>query len=222
MCNLYRLTTPASAIAALFGTEAAAGANVVEVVAPTDPGLVIANNEVRAMAWGFPRNELSTVTGQPLKPHAIYNVRTENIGSRFWRGSFARRRCLIPVNAWAEAEGKQGRMTRTWFSVPGEEVFALAGIWRRSDEWGHVFSMMMVPGHEAMADLNDRMPVILRPEDWRTWTQGSPTTAHALCQTWSEDLMRQASQESWSDRTRSDRTKKETPQPKDQQLSLPL
>jgi putative SOS response-associated peptidase YedK len=37
----------------------------------------------------------------------------------------AERRCLIPVTAWAEAEGEKGSMTRTWYSLHGEEV------------WGH-------------------------------------------------------------------------------------
>lgn len=169
------------------------------------------------MAWGFPRIDVSKLTGEKLRPHAIYNARSENIGSKFWRGSFTRRRCLIPANAWAEAEGEEGRMTRTWFSLPGEDVFALAGIWRRSDEWGHVFSMMMVPGHTAMADLNDRMPVILRRADWSSWTDGSPTAAHALCRPWPGTLVREASDEPWSERA-----KKDNPKPETQQFSLPL
>ncbi|WP_443478918.1 SOS response-associated peptidase [Novosphingobium aerophilum] len=153
-------------MAALFDTEPSSGANYLEVVAPTGPGLVISQSQVRAMAWGFPRTDPSKVTGEMLKPHPIYNARADKIGSKFWRGSFARRRCLVPITAWAEPEGKKGKMTRTWFSLPGEEIFAVAGIWRRSDEWGHVFSMMTVPAHEAMLDLNDRMPVDLPPSEW--------------------------------------------------------
>lgn len=169
------------------------------------------------MAWGYPRIDVSTVTGLPLKPHPVYNTRTDKIGSRFWRGSFARRRCLVPLNAWAEAEGKDGAKTRTWFSLPGEDVFAIAGIWQRSAEWGHVFSMMTVPAHEAMSDLNDRMPVVLRREDWAIWKEGSPTAAHALCKPWYAGLLREPSDESWSDRT-----KQEKASPASQQLSLPL
>jgi putative SOS response-associated peptidase YedK len=167
------------------------------------------------MAWGFPRIHVSRVTGEPLKPHPVYNTRSDKIGSRFWRASFARRRCLVPLNAWAEAEGAEGAKTRTWFSVPGEEVFAIAGIWQRSDEWGHVFSMMTVPSHQAMADLNDRMPVILSCEDWSTWTEGTPTAALGLCKSWYRELSREASDEPWSNR----RTPDKAPPPS--QMFLP-
>lgn len=169
------------------------------------------------MAWGFPRTDPSKVTGEMLKPHPIYNARADKIGSKFWRGSFARRRCLVPITAWAEPEGKKGKMTRTWFSLPGEEIFAVAGIWRRSDEWGHVFSMMTVPAHEAMLDLNDRMPVILSRENWKTWTDGSPTAAHGLCNPWDRELLREPSDEPWSDKSQMDKPPAPSPQ-----LSLPL
>jgi putative SOS response-associated peptidase YedK len=44
-----------------------------------------------------------------------------------WRYSFAERRCLIPVTQFAEAEGEVGNKTRSWFALPDEPVFAVAG-----------------------------------------------------------------------------------------------
>ncbi|WP_395396505.1 SOS response-associated peptidase family protein (plasmid) [Novosphingobium sp. BL-8A] len=214
MCNLYRMTKPADAIAALFDAMPAVGANYVEVIAPTDPGLVVARRNIQAMAWGFPRSDSRKVTGEPLKPRAVVNTRSDKIGSPFWRTSFQRRRCLIPVTAWAEPAGQKSRMTRTWFSLPGEEVFAIAGIWCNSPEWGHVYSMLTVPGHEQMEPLNDRMPVILRCEEWQIWTDGTPTAAHELCRIWEGLLEVEPTDEPWSDRT--------VPQEPNTQLSLPL
>nr|WP_132392651.1 SOS response-associated peptidase family protein [Novosphingobium sp. PhB165] len=214
MCNLYRLTSPASAIAALFGAETVDGANLADVVAPTDPGLVVAEGQLGTMTWGFPRTDESKVTGKKLKPHAVYNARSEKLGSRFWRASFERRRCLIPVSAWAEAAGEEGRMTRTWFSLPSAETFAFAGIWRNSPEWGKVFTMLMVPGHPQMAGLNDRMPIILAPEDWEVWTGSSAAAAYSLCRTWEDRLEVESTDEPWSRRTRAHAAA--------QQLSLPL
>ncbi len=208
------MTKPVDAIAALFDVEAAMGANYVDVVAPTDPGLVVARGKLGAMGWGFPRIESSKVTGGPLRPKAVVNTRSDKIGSPFWLGSFQRRRCLIPVTAWAEAAGEDGQMTRTWFSLPGQEVFAIAGIWCNSPEWGHVYSMLTVPGHEQMEPLNDRMPVILGRDEWKTWTDGNPTEAHALCRTWDAPLMVEPSNEPWSNRAK--------PPVPSTQLSLPL
>ncbi|WP_334185959.1 SOS response-associated peptidase [Novosphingobium sp.] len=215
ICNLYRLTTPASAVAALFEADVVAGANLADVVAPSDPGLVLAQGRLTAMTWGFPRQTVSPVDGKALKPKPVNNTRTENLGSRFWRASFVSRRCLVPLSAWAEAAGETGHMTRTWFSPKGCDTFAVAGIWKNSAEWGRVFSMLMVPGHEQMEALNDRMPVILREDDWDVWTQGTPTAAHALCRTWDGRLDVEVTAQPWSNRARP------APSPPPQ-LSLPL
>jgi hypothetical protein len=67
------------------------------------------------MTWGFPLL-LKGKSGQPLKPKPVNNAREDKLGTAFWRASFERRRCLIPVTAWAEAEGAKGAMTRTWYS----------------------------------------------------------------------------------------------------------
>jgi putative SOS response-associated peptidase YedK len=45
-----------------------------------------------------------------------------------WRYSFAERRCLIPLTAFAEAKGEKGAKTCTWFSLPDKPIFAVAGI----------------------------------------------------------------------------------------------
>lgn len=65
--------------------------------------------------------------GQKLKPKPINNAREDKLNTAVWRDSFAKRRCVIPVGEWAEAEGPKGRMTRTWYGIPGEPVFAVAG-----------------------------------------------------------------------------------------------
>jgi putative SOS response-associated peptidase YedK len=46
------------------------------------------------------------------------------------------------VSAFAEAEGEKGAKTRTWFSLPDSELFAVAGLWRDSPEWGPVYAMV--------------------------------------------------------------------------------
>ncbi len=68
--------------------------------------------------------------GQPLKPRPINNARADKLDGFMWRYLFRERRCLIPVSALAEAEGEKGGKTRIWFALPGEKVFAVAGLWR--------------------------------------------------------------------------------------------
>lgn len=187
MCNLYRMNSATSEVANLFGAIPQEGANVAAEIYPGYSGLVVAGGQVRRMTWGFPL-VLKGKQGQPLKPKPVNNAREDKLQSPFWRDSFTRRRCLIPVSAWAEAEGEKGRMTRTWYSLPGDDLFAVAGIWRPTAEWGEVYAMVMVDGCPLMSDVHDRMPVLVAAGDWGLWLQDDPAEAFALCRTWSKPL----------------------------------
>ena len=132
-----------------------------------------------------------------MKPKPVTNARDDKLQTAFWNSSFERRRCLIPITQWAEPEGEGGRMTRTWYSLPDREPFAVAGLWRPTDSWDKCYTMVMVPSSEQMAEVHDRMPVILRREDWGVWLGGAPTEAGALCQTWNRLLDVERTKERW-------------------------
>ena len=136
-------------------------------------------------------------TGQPLKPKPVNNARTDKLDSRFWNASFRERRCLIPLNAFAEAEGKKGKMTRTWLSVPGEPIFTCAGIWRDSAEWGPCYSMVMTDPCAQSAEVHDRMPVIVAAGDRDQWMAGGEAEALALCRPWVGELAIERTDEPW-------------------------
>lgn len=206
MCNLYRMTRSIDEIANLFEVAPERGANFGAEVYPGYPGVVVFEGKARTMSWGFPL-VLKGKRGQPLKPKPVNNTREDKLASGFWKASFEQRRCLIPVSAWAEAEGKKGAMTRTWYALPGDEPFAVAGVWRPTEEWGDAYSMVMVDGSAQMADVHDRMPVILTAQNWPLWTGGAPETARDLCRTWDGELLVDRTDTPWSAR----RTKKEQP-----------
>ena len=197
MCNLYRMTNTVSEVANLFKVEADPGANFAAEVYPGYPGLVVAEGRARAMNWGFPL-VLKGKQGQPLKPKPVTNARDDKLHSAFWRDSFQQRRCLIPVTQWAEPQGEAGRMTRSWYSLPGEDLLTVAGLWRQSAEWGAVYTMVMTESSPQMAEVHDRMPVILRRDDWAEWVSGSPEEAFALCRTWKGPLIADQTAERWA------------------------
>ncbi|WP_374527771.1 SOS response-associated peptidase [Novosphingobium sp.] len=197
MCNLYRMTKGVDEVAKLFEVDSVRGANLADEVYPGLPGLVIAEGQARAMNWGFPL-ALTGKQGQKLKPKPVTNAREDKLLTGFWRDSFVHRRCLVPVSGWAEAEGEKGRMTRTWYGLPGEDVFAVAGLWRPSAEWGEVYTLVMVDGHPQMAQVHDRMPLILSHAAQRYWLEGTPEDALALCRTWEGDLTVERTNQLWS------------------------
>jgi len=196
MCNLYRMTTASAAVADLFRAVELGASNAGDEVYPGYPGVVIAAGDLRSMTWGFPLT-LKGKSGQPLKPKAVNNTRADKLDSFMWRYSFEERRCLIPVTEFAEAEGVKGAKTRTWFSLPDQPTFAVAGIWRDTPEWGPAYSMVMTEACIQVADIHDRMPVILRPDDWSRWTDGPAGEARDLCLPYAGEMTIRHTNEPW-------------------------
>lgn len=189
MCNLYRLN-PDQKIFDL------GGANVPAEIYPNYPGIVVESGTAHTMNWGFPvrlKNMKPT-----SKPRPVNNARDDKLRiSHLWRDSFEHRRCLIPVSQWAEAQGTPGAMTKTWYGLPGAAAFMVAGLWRPTDEWGDCYTMVMTDSSPQMAEVHDRMPVILRTEDCDLWTQGTPEAAFELVRTWTGPLAVDATDERW-------------------------
>jgi putative SOS response-associated peptidase YedK len=199
MCNLYRMTKGPDEVARLFNVKLGTVGNAGGEIFPGYPGLVVANSELRSMAWGFPL-ALKGAKGQPLKPKPVNNTRADKLDSFMWRYSFQERRCLIPVTEFAEAEGEKGSKTRTWFTLPDQEVFAVAGIWRDTPEWGPAYSMIMTEACLHVADVHDRMPVILQRDDWGDWLDGAPDKAGLLCRPYPDLMVKRRTADPWSRR----------------------
>ncbi len=196
MCNLYRMTKATSEVAKLFGVVAPGGLNAAEEVYPGYPGLVFDGTALRSMGWGFPLS-VKGKSGRMLKPRPVNNTRSDKLDSFMWRYSFAERRCLIPLTAFAEAEGPKGGKTRTWFSLPDQPVFTIAAIWRDSDEWGPVYSMVMTDAAPAMEGIHDRSPVIVSPDDRAQWINAAPDMAKELCAPYRGAIAMARTEEPW-------------------------
>jgi putative SOS response-associated peptidase YedK len=178
MCNLYTNKASAAEIAALFQAKLEFGSNTPSgEVYPGGPGMVVREHEgariVQGMTWGFPLPLKSKVTGQPIKPKPVNNI--ADLSSFMWRFVAPRpeNRCLIPLTGFCEAEGEKGSKTRTWFGIQGRPIFAWAGMWKDSNEWGAVYSGLMTDCNEAIRPVHDRMPVLLHEEDYERWLHGS-------------------------------------------------
>lgn len=177
MCNLYTNKASAAEVAALFKAQIPINFNAGEGdVYPGGQGMIVReeNGEriVQSMVWGWPRPMKSKVTGQPIKPKAVNNI--ADLNSYPWRfiASKPEHRCLIPLTGFCEAEGEKGAMTRTWFGVNGQPIFAWAGMWDRGDTWGNWYSGLMTDCNEVVRPVHDRMPVLLHEEDHDRWLHG--------------------------------------------------
>jgi putative SOS response-associated peptidase YedK len=173
MCNRYRpgeRETIRSIFDARLFREINDGPAIVH---PKEPGWVVRLNEgervLEQMTWGFPVY-LRDQAGQPLKVKPVNNARFDKLGG-YWKrwATEPANRCLIPTAEYAEAVGPAGRMTTTWLSVKGAPLFAWAGLWRGSDEWGACYTGVMTENAAELAAIHDRAPVILHADDWHAW-----------------------------------------------------
>lgn len=63
---------------------------------------------------------------------------------------------------------------------------------------GCAYTMAMVDGHPQMAEVHDRMPLILAREDWPVWTPGGSAEARERCQTWPGEIAVERTGDLWA------------------------
>ena len=176
MCNLYSLRASVEEVAAHFGATVPAPLDARDEITPGAPGLVVRERPggrvVQALRWGFPFPASHRRPGQPSRAKPVNLV--SNLTSPMWDHMVPhpRYRGLIPLTAFAEPDGMPGTMTRTWYSIPEELIFAWAGFCRNTQE-GPVYAGMTCDSSPAVASLNPRMPVLLRADEYDRWLHGS-------------------------------------------------
>lgn len=197
MCNLYRMTSNAQAIAELFRADAA-GRNLpalTEIYPDQDAPVVVSDGSGRRlemMHWGWPP------FGDVKRP--ITNVR--NLASPMWRSALAdpARRCLVPVTAFSEwsatPDPATGRKRKHWFDLPGDPLFAFAGLWRPTED-GPRFAFLTCQPNVTVGRIHPKaMPVLLRPgESFDRWLSADGAAAAAMQLPLSDALMREITED---------------------------
>jgi putative SOS response-associated peptidase YedK len=190
MCGRYAAILPAESIAALFQTSGplpnwAGTWNM----APTKDAPVIrlhprtGERHLGLLRWGLVPHWVKDLkaTRQPI------NARGETIASTsMFRDAFARRRCLIPADAfyeWQTSDGAKQPAKLPWAIARADAAcLVFAGLW---EGWrgpdGTIIRSFTIVTTEANAELrplHERMPVVLEESDWPLWlgetTDASP------------------------------------------------
>lgn len=126
------------------------------------------SREVVPMRWGFSKPENAS-----FKPDHMH-VRAETIDTRpTFADSFAERRGIVVVESFNEGEEQPNGKTKQWvIRAKDRKPIAIAVIW---DEWAGdqasepIFVMATTPPNPLIAGITDRMPAVLRLEDWAVW-----------------------------------------------------
>ncbi|SEO76111.1 Putative SOS response-associated peptidase YedK [Luteibacter sp. UNC138MFCol5.1] len=154
-------------------------------IAPTQKALVVAHGrhgyEAKAFRWG-----LVPSWAKDLKLGAkTINARAETVATKpSFRNAFKKRRCLVPASGYFEWKGESPNKQPYFIHDPAGHLLMFAGLWegwRASDaeDWSHTFTIITGEPGKVSGDIHDRQPVILPPDLWEVWMDGSPEDASA-------------------------------------------
>lgn len=201
MCNLYSITTAQAAMRQLFdvaidndhlGNAAPLDAVYPKYLAPIVRLADTGARELVQTSWGFRSTNKSKKTGNVISPRASNNARADKVRtSYYWRYSFAERRCLVPASSFCEWPPGGNPQVFHWFALKGDEPrppFAFAGLWQTSEyetkdgpETCDTHTIITTTANELVERVHpERMPVILSPDTYETWLNGTADEAAAL------------------------------------------
>ena len=111
---------------------------------------------------------------------ATFNARAETVAEKpMFREAYRRRRCIVPASGFFEWTGGKGdKQPHLFTAANGSPILAFAGLWERwrDPETGDelLSCTIVVSGASAwMTPHHDRMPVLLEPENFSAWLDGS-------------------------------------------------
>jgi putative SOS response-associated peptidase YedK len=145
-------------------------------ISPSQPVVTIRQDarepirKLSTMRWGL----VPSWAKDPSIGYKTINARSETVATTAsFREPFKSHRCLIPADGFYEWK-REGKTKQPYcFEVNDGELFAFAGLW---DRWkspqGEVVescTIITTTPNPLLADIHDRMPVILSPDDYDLW-----------------------------------------------------
>lgn len=174
MCGRYALTSPPTVIAERFHLlwtpeiephYNIAPSQMVPVVRETGDGRQLAMLKWGLVPWWAKDASIGT---------RLVNARAETLATKpAFRDAYRHRHCLVPADAFYEWKPVARRKQPYCIRLRDRSLFGMAGLWER---WkatdGRVIetcTIVTVDANPLVAELHDRMPLILAPEDYDAW-----------------------------------------------------
>lgn len=197
MCGRFVLMANPEAVQQAFDlTSVPAEMTARYNIAPTQPVAVITNDDPKALT--FYRWGLIPSWAKDMKiGNQMINARSESVHEKpAFRSAFKRRRCLIPADGFYEWRKEGSDKIPMFIHLKDRPIFAMAGLWEiwNSPEGDEIrtCTILTTDANSFMETIHNRMPVILRKEDYAFWLspQEEPVPAlQALLKPFDPDAM---------------------------------
>ncbi|MSP90824.1 MAG: SOS response-associated peptidase [Myxococcales bacterium] len=189
MCGRFTLKTPAAELAAAFDLiEPPPDLGPRYNIAPSLDLVAVTNADprrARLLRWGL----VPYWADDPAIGNRLANARADSVAIKpSFREALKRRRCLVLADGFYEwqAAGKDGKRP-FWFHLRSGAPFALAGLWETWVPPGtptaerdlaalHTCCLVTTEPNAVVAQVHDRMPVIVDPTDFGRWLQPEPVS----------------------------------------------
>jgi putative SOS response-associated peptidase YedK len=204
VCGRYVLVSPVDEIAAYFAAQVGPEARELyrpsHNIAPTRSVLGVStaagasDRVIDAYRWGL----VPSWAKDPSLGNRLFNARAESVETKpSFRSAFRHRRVVLPADAYFEwAPGPARRREPHVFERADGKTMALAGLW---EPWAdpralggtttpqRSCTIITTAASLDVADVHERMPVVLDPDSLDAWLDPEATSAAEL-----KDLLRPA------------------------------
>src|SRR5215471_9838827 len=125
---------------------------------------------IDAMRWGL----IPPWEKQFSTKISTINARSEGVfESRLYKSHVVKRRCIVPISGFFEWKREGTSKCPFKIFLKDSPIMALAGIWSTwhegSPDEGKSFSIVTTSANPVMEKIHDRMPVILRVDQFDDW-----------------------------------------------------
>jgi putative SOS response-associated peptidase YedK len=179
MCGRFAFYSPSEATAALFGASSSVEVEPRYNIAPTQYIAAVREDEqntreVVMLRWGL----VPFWAKDPSIGNRMINARAETVAEKpSFRNAYKKRRCLILADGFYEWRKEGDGKTPYYISLADGSPFAFAGLWenwtsKESDESLQTTAIITTDASDFMAQLHQRMPVVMLPEHAERWLNG--------------------------------------------------
>lgn len=156
-------------------------------LAPTETVTAVLQRDdgrfVERIKWGL----IPSWAKKATEGARMINARAETVASSpAFRSSFARRRCIVPADGFYEWDRAGGTKQPYLLRPPEDGVLAMAGLWSvwkdpSTGLWVPSAAVITTAANDAVAQIHDRMPVLLPRDAWARWLDpGVPDPSELL------------------------------------------
>jgi len=182
MCGRFVITSAPAAIREAFGYADQPNFPARYNIAPTQPVPVVlidnGDRRFRLMRWGL----LPSWVKDPRQFSLLINARSETVLEKpAFRNAVKRRRCLVPSDGYYEWRAIGTRKQPYFIQPRGGGPIGFAGLWETwvgpNGEELDTIAIVTAAATGGLAELHDRVPVTIAPQDYARWLDCSGVDA---------------------------------------------